>query len=78
MMNSVRAIQNDEIGAQEGNFRSLTGDFYRSKNFRKVSMDFWTLSLQDVTRLLDVWCKVELFPILNLAEGHNTTDKVLT
>ena len=51
MMDSVRAFQSDEIGAQKGNFRSLKGDFYRSKNFRRVSMDFWTLSLQDVTRL---------------------------
>jgi hypothetical protein len=51
VMDSVRAYYNNKIGAQEGDFRSLTGDFYRSKNFRKVSMDFWTLSLQDSTRL---------------------------
>jgi hypothetical protein len=60
MMDSVRALQNDEIGAQEGNFRSLAGGFYRSKNFRKVSMNFWNLSFPDifvdkVGRPLQVW-----------------------
>jgi hypothetical protein len=63
MMDSVRALPNAEIVAQEGDFRSLTGDFYRSKDFRKVSMDFWTLSLKDVTHLFYVCGKVELSPI---------------
>jgi hypothetical protein len=70
MMDSVRAFQNDEIVAQEGNFRSLTGDFYRSKNFRKVSMDFWTLSLQDVTRLLQVAWRNRV-PPAGLARGSS-------
>jgi hypothetical protein len=77
MKDSVRAFQNDEIEAQAGNFRSRTGKIHPSKNFRKVSMDFWTLCLRDLTRLSHVWCKVELSPIPNLAEGHNITDKVL-
>ena len=54
MVDSVRAFQNDGIGAQEGSFRSFTGDFYRSKNFRKVSMGFWMLVPPDVTNLLNV------------------------
>jgi hypothetical protein len=47
VMDSVRAYYNNEIGAQEVDFRSLTGDLYRSKNFRKVSTDFWTLILAE-------------------------------
>jgi hypothetical protein len=47
VMDSVRARYNNKIGAQDGDFRSLTGDLYRSKNFRKVSTDFWTLILAE-------------------------------
>ena len=39
------SFQKDKIRPQEVKFRSLTGVFYRNKNFRKVSMDFWVYPL---------------------------------
>ena len=56
LIDSMRADYNDEIEAQEGNFRSFTGDFHRSKNFGKVSTDFWSRFSQYVTQVLHlVW-----------------------